>query len=311
MKADRQLSSGLEPKKHKRRSKDSVQAFLMVLPMLIGFFVFTYIPIIYILRYAFYKYDGFTAGQFIGFENFIRLFMRDPAFWKSLGNTMIYVGKLIIEIPLALILAVLLNQRLKGTGFFRIMLFLPSIMSTAIIGLIFSLMFAAYQGVINGILQNIGIIQMPINWFGHKGSAMAVLIMASIWQSVGINMIFFLMALQNIPKELYECANIDGASGFRRFFSITLPMIAPIFEVVLLMAIVGSIKVSDLVLASTNGQPAGSTEVVMTYVFKYFFGYSGRAVEIGYASAMAIITGIFLGLITLVYLKITKKIKAE
>ncbi|QHQ60806.1 ABC transporter permease subunit [Anaerocolumna sedimenticola] len=311
MKADKVKSLKLEHKKQKGLSKDSVQAFLMVLPMLIGFFIFTYIPIIYILRYAFYKYDGFTAGQFIGFDNFIRLFMRDPAFWKSLANTMIYVGKLIIEIPLALILAVLLNQRLKGTGFFRVMLFLPSIMSTAIIGLIFSLMFAAYQGVINGMLQDIGLITRPINWFGNKWSAMSVLIMASVWQSVGINMIFFLMALQNIPKELYECANIDGASGFRRFFSITLPMIAPIFQVVLLMAIVGSIKVSDLVLASTNGQPAGQTEVVMTYVFKYFFGYSGRAVEIGYASAMAIITGIFLGLITLVYLKLSKKMKAE
>jgi len=140
---------------------------------------------------------------------------------------------------------------------------------------------------------------------------MSVLIMASIWQSVGINMIFFLMSLQNIPKELYECANIDGASGIRRFFSITLPMIGPIFQVVLLMAIVGSIKVSDLVLASTNGQPGGQTEVVMTYVFKYFFGYSGRTVEIGYASAMAIITGLFLGLITFIYFKISNKLKAE
>lgn len=307
----KQLKDGIKEVKPKKFHKDSVQAVLMISPMLIGFIVFTYVPIIYILRFAFYKTNGFSS-EFVGFDNFVRVFMRDPAYWASLANTLILsAGKLLLEIPLALLLAVLLNQRLRGTGFFRVTLFLPSIMSTAIIGLIFSLMFAAYQGVINGMLQDIGLISRPINWFGSKWTAMSVLGIASVWHFVGINMIFFLMALQNIPKELYECASIDGASGFRRFFGITLPMIGPIFQVVLLMAIVGSIKVSDLVLASTNGQPGGQTEVVMTYVFKYFFGYSARAVEVGYASAMAIVTGIFLSLITIIYLKASKKMKAE
>lgn len=311
MKTHNERPQGTVKRKTKILSKDSTQAFLMLLPMLLGFLTFTYIPIFYILRYAFFKFNGFDAS-FNGIENFVRVFTRDTSFWESLFNTLILsAGKLAIEIPLALVLAVLLNQKLKGTGFFRVTLYLPAIMSTAIIGLVFSLMFATYNGVINGMLQDIGLISRPINWFGNKWSAMTVLGIASIWNNVGVNMIFFLMALQNIPKELYECANIDGASVIRRFFSITLPMIGPIFQVVLLMAIVGSIKVSDLVLASTNGQPGGSTEVVMTYIFKYFFGYSGRAVEIGYASAMSIVTGLFLGMITFVYMKATKKMKAD
>ncbi|HCD42853.1 MAG TPA: sugar ABC transporter permease [Lachnoclostridium sp.] len=303
----------VQPKKKKIFFKsDTAQAVMMISPMLVGFIVFTYLPILYIIRYCVYNYDGYNKLTFIGLDNFVRIFMRDPAYWESLLNTVVLsAGKLIIEIPLALLFAVLLNKGLKGSGFFRVMLFLPTIISTAIIGLIFSLMFSAYRGVINTMLTDIGLIAAPIDWFGSKWSAMAVLGMASIWCYLGINIIFFLMALQSVPAELYECAKLDGASASRTFFSITIPMIGPIFRIVLLNAIIGSLKVNDLVLASTNGQPGGRTEVVMTYVFKYFFGYSGRRVEVGYASAMAVVTGVFLGIITLIYLKSSNKMTAE
>lgn len=297
-------------KKKFRVNHDNFQAFLMILPFLIGFILFSYVPIVYILRYAFTNYNGTTVCDFTGLENFIRVIKRDPDFWQSLINTVVLsAGKLAIEIPLALLLAVFLNKKLVGTGFFRVTLFLPAIISAAIIGLIFSLMFASYNGMINGILQNVGLITKPINFFNTKWKAMGILAVASIWQNYGINMIFFLMALQSIPKELYECASIDGASGPRQFFSITLPMIAPIFQSILLMAIVGSLKVCDLVISCTNGQPGGTTEVVMTYIYKSFFGKSGRNIEIGYASAMSLITAIFLAFVTVIYLRATKKLK--
>jgi ABC-type sugar transport system permease subunit len=228
----------------------------------------------------------------------------------SLANTFILsFGKLAVEIPMALFLAILLNKKLKGTGFFRVTLFLPAIISTAIIGLVFSLMFAAYDGVINGILRDIHVIKNNINWFGNKWTALTVLGIASVWQNVGINMIFFLVALQRIPMELYECASLDGASPWGKFRNVTLPMIGPMFQIILLNAIVGSLKVADLILASTNGQPGGTTEVVMTYVFKYFFGYSGRTIEIGYASAMSVVTGFILAAVSVIYLKSTNKMK--
>jgi len=298
-------------KNKKTVSKDSVQAVCMLLPMLIGFFIFTYVPILYILRYSVFNFDGFK-GFFNGIENFIRVFQRDTMYWKALGNTMILTGgKLIVEIPLALFLAVTLNNKIKGSGFFRAGLFLPTIISTAIVGLIFSLMFASYRGVINSLLMDAGWIAKPIDWFGRKWTAMFVLGTASVWANVGINMIFFVMALQSVPQELHECAKLDGANGWRKFISITLPMIGPIFRVVLLNAIIGSLKVNDLVMASTNGQPNGDTEVAMTYIFKYFFGYSGRKAEIGYASAMSVVTGLFLGIITVIYLRMTKKMDAD
>lgn len=287
---------------------DSAQAMAMLAPMMIGFIIFTYIPIAYILRYSFYQSNGFKES-WIGLDNFARVFTRDPAYWKSVANAFILsFGKLAVEIPLALLLAVLLNRRIKGTGFYRVALFLPAIISTAITGLIFSLMFSAYNGIINTMLIDWGIIAKSINWFGNKWTAMLVLGIASVWNNFGINMIFFLMALQSVPKELYECADIDGITPVKKFFNITLPMIGPTFQSVLLMAIVGSLKTADLILASTNGQPAGGTEVVMTYVFKYFFGYGGRKIEVGYASAMAVVTGAILAIVSLVYMRMTKKI---
>ena len=291
-----------------KRGTDSTQAMIMLAPMFVGFVIFTYVPIIYILRYALYQSNGFTE-EWVGLENFVRLFTRDAMYWKSVANTFILAfGKLLLEIPLALLLAVLLNKGLKATGFFRVTLFLPAIISTAITGLIFSLMFAAYNGIINEMLVNIGFLSKPVNWFGNKWSALFVLGLASVWNNFGINMIFFLMALQSVPMELYECAEIDGITPAKKFFYITLPMIGPTFHAVLLMAIVGSLKVADLILASTNGQPAGGTEVVMTYVFKYFFGYDGRNIEVGYASAMAVITGIILAIVSFIYMKSTNKL---
>ncbi len=289
---------------------DNFQAIMMILPFLIGFILFSYVPIIYILRYAFTDYAGFGKATFTGLANFVRVFQRDPDFWQSLVNTVVLsAGKLAVEIPLALLLAILLNKKLRGLSFFRVTLFMPTIISAAIIGLIFSLLFSPFQGMINEILKSIGLITKPINFFDTKWKAMLILGIASVWQNYGINMIFFLMALQSIPQEIYDCASIDGATGIRRFFKITLPMIAPIFQSILLMAIVGSLKVCDLVISLTNGQPGGTTEVAMTYIYKSFFGKSGRNIEIGYASAMALITAIFLALVTFVYLKATKKLK--
>ncbi len=288
--------------------RDSTQAVLMLSPMLIGFVLFTYVPILYILRYAFFNSNGFTE-TFVGLDNFVRVFSRDHAYWNSLLNTIILTfGKLAVEIPLALLLAVLLNRGQKGTGFFRITLFLPTVISAAIAGLIFSLMFASFNGTVNGLLQSAGFIDKPISWFSFKGTGLFVIGFASVWNNFGINMIFFLMALQSVPKELYECADLDGVNPFQRFFKITLPMIGPTFQVVLLNAIVGSLKMADLILSTTNGQPGGKTEVVMTYVFKYFFGYDGRKIEVGYASSMALVTAVVLAMISLVYMKSSKKL---
>lgn len=291
--------------------RDNTQAVLMLLPIVIGFFTFTYFPILYIVRYSFTDSNGFVAN-WVGLDNFVRVFTRDPHFWTAVVNTLILTfGKLAVEIPLALFLAVLLNQKIRGSSFYRVMVFLPSIISTAIVGLIFTLMFAAFRGVINTMLLNVGLITMPIDWFATRWRALFVLGTASVWTFTGINVVFFLMALQGIPKEVYESSELDGALGFKKFWYITLPMIGPVFRVVLLNAIIGSLQVTDLVLSSTNGAPGGQTEVIMTHIFKFFFAQDGRRMEVGYASSMSVVTAMILGLITFIYLKGSKKMSAD
>ena len=297
----------------KLHSANKIQEILMITPMTIGFLLFSVYPIIWVLRWSFFKYNGYSEPVFVGLGNFIRVFSRDPAYWNSLKNTFLIAGmKMIFEIPLALVLAVLLNNKIKGSSFFRVVFFLPSVFSIAVVGLIFSILFGAYNGIVNAILKNIGLITQNISWFSDKGHAMFVIILVSLWTTFGLNMIYFLMGLQNISKSLYECASIDGANEVQQFFYITMPLVAPILQLVLMLSVLGTMKMTDLILVLTNGAPGGSTEVVMTYIFKYFFSYGVSAameVQFGYASSMAVVTAVILGIVTLIYLKVSKKMQ--
>ncbi|MEK8127697.1 sugar ABC transporter permease [Paenibacillus filicis] len=289
--------------------KDSTQAYLMLSPMLIGFTLFTIYPMIWLITWAWFDYDGITAAKFIGLDNFVRAFTRDADYWRALLNTFTIVAvKLLFVFPLALFLAVLLNADTKLNAMFRTVFFMPAIISTAVIGLVFYLMFEPFQGIVNRMLQDAGLISQSIEWFGSKGLANAVIISASIWQNFGINMVFFLMGLQTISKELYECAEIDGVTRWQKFYYITLPMLSPIMKILIMLALVSSMKMADLVLVLTNGQPGGRTEVVMTYVFKYFFSYGAAdsTNQFGYASSLAVITAIILAIITGFYYRMTK-----
>lgn len=291
-------------------SKSDKQAIFMLSPQILGFMLFTLYPILWVLRLAWFDYDGITL-KYIGFDNFIRIFTRDPLYWKSLLNTIIIsFGKLVVELPLALIVAVFLNEKwLKGKSFLRTMFFLPNIVSPAIIGLIFGFIFSTFNGFINEILMQLRTIDAPINWFGNKWLAMIVIMIASIWQGFGINMLFFLSGLLNIPQELLEAADIDGANVCQKFVHVTLPLLAPVMQVICMLAILGSMKISDLVLVLTNGQPAGGTEVVMTYIFKNTFSYGNMSQipQIGYSASLGLVTSIIIGLITLYYNSISKK----
>lgn len=234
-------------------------------------------------------------------------FERSPKFWLSVYNTFIFaICKLLVEIPLALVLAFLLTKKIRGTTFFRSVFFMPSMVSVAIIGVIFTFLFSFDNGIINEFLRLFG--GDGINWFGNATTAMIVLMIASIWQNFGINMLFFMTGLQSISPEMYEAASIDGASNTRQFFSITIPLLGPVLQMVLMNAILGSLKVTDLVLTLTNGNPSGKTEVMMTYIYKQFFGQGGSvAKDYGYGAALTVVTAIILTLVTLIYLRATKK----
>lgn len=285
-----------------------VQSYLMISPQLIGFFIFSLYPILWVLRLAFYDYDG-VRMRFVFMDNFIKIFTMDINFWQSVLNTfLISFIRIIVGIPLSLVLAVILSSKIRGRNIFRISYFMPSVMSSAVMALIFYFLYSSYGGIVNILLQYMNIINEPINWFGEKWAAITVILTAFIWMGFGTNIIFFLAGLQNIPHELYECSEIDGANNFQQFFKVTLPMLAPITRTVVMLEIIGSLKAADLILVLTGGGPGGSTDVMMTYIFKQFFNWDSMASpRYGYASALGFVTAIIVAVITILYLNATKK----
>ena len=285
------------------------QSYLLLTLPLIGFFVFTLYPLIWAIRYAFFYYDGtISTTTFVGLENFTTVF-KDSGYWRAWLTTLQFAAmKLPIELPLALLLAILLQRKIKGAGFFRSVYFMPQIISIAIVGLIFSCMFD-YFGLINDWLTKAGFIEEGVEWFANKWTAMVVLAIGSTWQSFGINVLYFMSALNNIPEELYEAASIDGANSIVKFFRITIPMMGPVLQTILLLSINGTLHVSEYILVTTNGGPGGSTYSVMSYlVGKFVPGFAERGVNIGYGCCLAVVTAIIMALIAVGYKKLSRKL---
>ncbi|MEW5804846.1 MAG: sugar ABC transporter permease [bacterium] len=289
----------------------------MITPIVICYLIFTLYPQIWVIVIGFYNYDGIRKPEFTGLFNFIRLFQRDPVFWRSVWTTFVFAfGKLAIEIPLALLLAVILNTKIIGRGLFRAVYFLPHVTSLAVMSLVFYFIFSPYQGILNGILMAIGFIKEPIAWLDHGGLALFVGMIISVWQNFGINMILILAGLQSIPLELYECSRIDGANSVQQFFHLTIPLLGKMLQIIVMLAIIGSLKIFELFWVLTKGGPHHDTEVMMLYVFKRFFSAGEGAgatlvPQIGYASAVGFIASIIVAIITAIYLFISKKLEQE
>jgi raffinose/stachyose/melibiose transport system permease protein len=202
--------------------------------------------------------------------------------------------------------AVFLSEKIKGFTFFRTIFFLPSMLSVAVMGIMFFYLFGSYNGVINEVILFFG--GNRISWFTDPVLSMIVLMIASIWQNFGLNMLFFMTGLQSIPNEMYEAASLDGVNGRQQFFHITIPMLGPVMQMVVMNALLGSLRVTDLILVMTDGRPDGTTEVMMSYIYKQFFSTGmGRANNYGYASVMIIMTALILSVVTVMYLRTTKK----
>ncbi|MGN0180223.1 MAG: carbohydrate ABC transporter permease [Monoglobaceae bacterium] len=297
----------------KKYKKDTVfWSYVMISTELIGFLFFTLYPILWALRLSWFSYDGIPSNtRFIGWDNFVNIFTNDVTYWKAVLTTFQFaLIKIPIEIPFALFLAVILSKKFKGTGFFRTMFFMPNVVSIAIVGLVFSNMFSHF-GVINSMLSDVGIIKEGIDWFDHKWTSLAALAFTDTWHTFGVNLLYFLSALSNISEEIYESARLDGAGRFTTFFKITLPCIAPVFQVILMMSIVGTLGTSDIILVMTNGAPAGQTFTVMPYMTSKFVpGFADSSANIGYGCAVSVITALIMVAITLVYNKLSKRISS-
>lgn len=296
--------------KRKNKMKEYAVWYAMIAIPLIGFFVFSLYPILWSVQKAWYFYDGSKATlRFVGWENFITLFTQDSTYWTAWLTTIKFaLLKIPVEMSIAMVLALILHKNLKGKGFFRSIYYMPNVISVAIIGVVFANMFD-YFGFINGVLMKFGIITENINWFENAGTAMFVLVAASVWNTFGVNVMYLLAALSNIPNELYESASLDGASKLRTFFSITLPMMGPVLQTILLLSINGTLLTNDLILVTTGGAPAGKTYSIAAYVTSKFIpGFAEGVVNIGYGAASAVVMGILMAVIAGIYSSLSKKL---
>ncbi|TDQ41223.1 carbohydrate ABC transporter permease [Aureibacillus halotolerans] len=288
------------PKKlSKRKRQRYIWAYVFLFPQIIMFFVFSLYPIIMSYVYSFYDWSGIgPLDDFVGFANYWQLLTSDR-FWASLLNSFYYVaGTTVLSVGFALILAIILNdQRMKGKGFYRTIYFLPVVTTTAIVGIIMSSIFGI-NGLANAIITGLHLSERPIPFLSDATLAMGILIVVGAWKGLGINMVYWLAGLQSIPNELYESAQLDGAGFWRTLRHITLPLLKPIFAVIMLLSIVGGINAFDLVKTLTNGGPYYQTETLDLFIYNYAFSSdtTGGDTRMGYASA----AGVLLGMITFV-----------
>lgn len=284
--------------------------YLMLLPGLFFLVVFALYPIGWIIKNMFYHYTSYGDYNFIGLQNFGKLF-KDTMFYNAVANTLIYaVGKMILTIPISFLFAYILNAKFKGRMFFRTVFFMPTIISVSVMSMVFYLIFNPYNGTVNQMLMKIGLIAKPINWFDSSRSMITVLFVA-IWGAVGNYMIYFLSGLQTIPSEVYESAEIDGATGWAKLRYVTIPMMAPITQMVVMLALTQAFKDYENILVLTGGGPNNRTEVLYLYIYRLLFpmGDAGGAtvLQYGYGSAVSFATAVLVGVITILYLRWSKR----
>ena len=284
--------------------------YVMLAPQIIGFLVFSIVPMLWAISLSCYNYDMIRM-HFTGLENF-KILLTDKAYWTALGNTFLYaIMKIPVELPLALVLAVVLSKIKRGAGIYRAVYYLPHVISIALVALVFSNLFGVF-GVINSALVKAGFNMLGYNWFKTKLSSMSVVVIADIWMSFGVNVLYFIAALANIPEEVYESAELDGATAFQTFFRITIPMIAPTLQIILMLSIIGTLGINEIIIVMTNGAPGGSTYSVQSYIFQnYAPGIANGNINVGYGCAMSLVTGLILASVTGVYMKLSSKISGN
>lgn len=264
--------------------RDKWYGYLFIAPMVAGFLAFILVPIIAALGMSFTDYSILGSSSFVGFDNYGKAFADDPVFWTTVRNTLYFSAGLIpLNLSLALALALLLNRRIRGIGWFRTAIFTPVVTSIVVWSIVWKYIFATEGGMVNQLLKLIGV-EGPA-WFYHMDLVMPIVIVVSVLKNVGLNMVIFLAALQDVPVMYREAATIDGASKWQIFTRITFPMISPAVFLALILTLIGSLKVFGQVYVLTGGGPGTSTYVLVFYIYKQAF----TLFNFGYASAIAFI----------------------
>lgn len=292
--------SDFEFRKKRTIINQKTAPYFFLTPIIIIFSAFMIYPIVDSLLLSLHKFEG-GEYKFVGVENYVTL-INDPIFWKSLGNTIIY---LLIQVPimtlLAIILAVLIEQKfLLFRSAFRMMIFLPSITALVAYSIIFKLLLNTDYGLINSLLRSIGI--SPVDWLNTSAGGKASIVLGITWRWTGYNTIIMIAGIKGIGNELYEAADIDGATFIQKFFKITIPMIKPIIVFVTITSTIGTLQLFDESFILTGGGPDNATITIGHYLYNNGFNFF----KFGYAAAISYALVLIIGILSMIQYRISE-----
>jgi multiple sugar transport system permease protein len=287
---------------NRQRRKETWAGFLFIMPMVLGYVIFLLGPMVAALIMSFTDWALLKQPSLIGLDNYKHALLDDPVFTKTALNSFIFMVSYVpANIVITLALALLLKNKIFGIGFFRTAIFTPVVTSVVAWSIVWKYIFQTDNGLINVLLKYVGITGPA--WLYSTEWAMVVVIVVTLLKGLGINMVIFLAALNDVPPMYYEAARIDGASGLRAFTNVTLPLISPAIFMVLIITMIGSLKVFGQIYVLTGGGPAESTYVFVYYIYEQAF----KLYEFGYASAIAFILFTLILLLTIAQWSIRKR----
>jgi len=284
----------------KNRRREVIAAVCFLLPNLIGFVIFTAGPLLTSLGISLLEWNLLNPPTWLGIENYVHL-LQDDDFWLSLRATLYYMlGSVPLSIVSALLLALALNQKIRGINIYRTIYFIPVVSSLIAVALMWRWMYNPTSGILNYMLDRLfTALHLPItppDWLQSRVWAMPAIIFMSVWKGLGYNMVLFLAGLQGIPAHLYEAAEIDGATAGRKFWHITLPLLTPTTFFIVIISIIGSFQIFEQAYIMTQGGPARSTVTTVYYIYENGFQWY----QMGYASAVAWVLFALILLVTVV-----------
>jgi raffinose/stachyose/melibiose transport system permease protein len=277
---------------------------VFTVPTFLVFMGIVMVPIVMSAYYSLLDWNGSGKAVFVGLGNYVAMF-KDARVLRSIGNSLIFAGASIaIQIPISLILALILAAGVKGEKVYRTIFFIPVVISTTVIGQLWIKIYNADYGLLNSLLNNIGLGKYAQDWLGQKSTALVCAFIPTLWQYVGYHMLILYAGAKTISPEIYEAARIDGSSGLGNAFRITIPLMVPVLKVSLTLSLIGALKVFDLIYVLTGGGPFQSTEVPSTLMYTTIFSSS----HYGYGSAIAIFIIIECLFLSVVVDKVFKRI---
>lgn len=295
----------------KQKSREKKRTYFFVFIMLLPAVALTvwqiYWPTVQGIKMAFQNYNIYNLSniKFVGFQNFKELLKPSAfnSFYGTLGNTVVYVfGSLIPQLVIGFLLALLLQKKFRGRNLYQGIVFIPWALSGFIIGIMWRWMFNGTGGVINDLLMKLHLISNPVAWLSSKGTAMVAVIVANVWYGIPFFTIMITAALQSVPMDLYEAAAVDGANAFVRFRIVTIPHIKSVLVLTTLLRVIWIFNGPETIMAMTDGGPAGSTEIITSYMYKQI----SVGMDYGKASAVGVICLLIMIVYTIIYLNVTR-----